>query len=522
MRRAILATLPALLMTGCLLESAVEAETRCLPRSCADVVAEATAQGIEPLCGLFPDGCGRELRCVAQDICPDGLTCDATLSKSNCARGGVLVACEDAPCGSVLPLTGETCLNNCLRWEPGPDPRAPNGPPLPTGRFAHLLVPILDDAGQPTSVLLVGGRTALDPSQPVSYFDSSEAWLLDVSLDGVTAAPLESETRPAAGAYWIGGGGKGEAVFGFAARDGLEDPTLYRYADAAFAAIGPTRDACLSTPGLCPLTSGAAAAYDPDARVLYLFGGDPWDDREVTDDLWSFAVEEGSWRRHARPAGASWPTGRFHASGVWQPQLRRFALFAGTTLGCFGAPDCVDRWSEGQLSCEGAPACRVLRDRPLAELWLFDPVTGRWEQARPDPGMAPRYVAGIAWDAAREAIVVMGGRGLSAGYDQSCAPPSPTYPETLMPGYYNLGDTWFWRSSGEVRDGQWRQLRFDTLAERDRPPAWSRCVDLALHPRLASGRDRSVVAIGGQLSSIFAEFEAPLVSRMQLLYGELP
>lgn len=530
MRRAFLAA--PLWLGGCFLSGGEPGRTPddgCLSRTCADVKA---ALGGDRRCGEFEDGCGARIVCdaVRDSMCEPEETCAPAQGESTTCKGenGAIAGCEARVCGTTLPETGALCLENCPRWENGGDPLSGAGGPLPSGRYAHLLAPLLGEDGRPTRLLLVGGYTADDTLEPLAYYFASDAWLLDVAErvgDGekiVVGEPLPAESGMPRGAYFVGGGGVGEVVFGMGETELGLDPAVWRFADGRFERIGPDRSECAARPEGCPFAYGAAGAYEPVSRTLWLFGGDPEGDGDTTDALWSFSVQERSWTRHERSsADAPWPKARFFASGAMaslgDPPGPHFALFGGDSAVCLGGEACVEGEADNlDATCAGGDGCAFgHRDTPLADLWFFDLQARRWERATRDPDLSPRYGAGLAWDQARGALAITAGRGRSTGFLEGCNPPSQTG------GNVNLGDSWFWQTGRDVRDGRWQQLRLFDLGDELQPAEWSQCVGLALHMRLAPARDGALVGVGGQLPDIHEIAESPLMSRLLLFYGAL-
>lgn len=537
MRRAFLASLLLSLLVACV----ASLDPECHRRTCEEIVAEARALGDEPRCGLFADGCGAEVRCGAADVCAEGLTCNEALAQSSCAPPSEPARCETSPCGAVIDATGEVCLQNCLRWEPDADPRAPNSPLLPGGRSEQLLVPELDADGMQLGLLAIGGREYREAEDKLSswYVQSPEVWRLRLDADGrLFGELLPVEPPPPPAESWIGGAGPGEVVFGLGQASGALHPSVYRLdlATLRLEELVPA-DGCGAPPG-CPSNERAAGTYDPSSRTLWLFGGDPTDGRRETDELWAFDVASRRWSLRSYPGdGRPWPMARTEASAVWHPGLGQFALFGGASYAC-RCPDpedglppvcepavrCEDVWNGRLLEgCGGHPACFASRVLRYGDLWFFDPGTERWTPAPPAVELAPRAGAGIAWDPARAAIVVAAGRGPSEGFEQTCAPPASRLPGTTLLDHFNLGDTWFFVDGGQPERGSWLKLRVEEAGDPDARRGWSQCLDLAVDGRVAPLPDGTLLQMGGQLSDILGPgFVEPLVTRFQRLYGRLP
>ena len=122
---------------------------------------------------------------------------------------------------------------------------------------------------------------------------------------------------------------------------------------------GPWQEA--SPPG-APLAIrfGPAAAFDPAAREVILFGGgwfnfdyDPGEDLFPTfNDLQAWNVDQGTWRRFE--ASGTKPAGRWNAATAFDPVRRRLWIVGGER---FDEQDPFDTWS---LDLAGSPTWHAL------------------------------------------------------------------------------------------------------------------------------------------------------------------
>jgi MYXO-CTERM domain-containing protein len=129
----------------------------------------------------------------------------------------------------------------------------------------------------------------------------------------------------------------------------------------------------------------AAMAYDADRGRVLLFGG-----RAQTgfafEDTWEWNGAAGTWLDRTT-AGPRPPARYLHAMG-YDRKRKQVALVGG------GA---------GTPTMDGRPA------HALGDLWLLDPASGAWTGFNPGTAPGARSGTGLAWDAAREKLVLFGG-----------------------------------------------------------------------------------------------------------------
>ena len=254
--------------------------------------------------------------------------------------------------------------------------------PRPRGR---LLAPLVMDTARHR--LLVTGGLSDDESDLLN-----DAWAL--SLDGAPRwTPLVAEVaRPQI--RTAAGGAMDEArhrlvVFGGANQDGrmLQDTWALDLADTRWSAI--------PTPGAQPPgRAWPAMAYDPvrDRLVIFSGYGAP-DTSEMYTDLWTLSLASGApaWTEHA-PADPK-PSGRATANFVYDSPRDRFILLFGT-----------DKHS--------------LHDDVWELRFTPEPVWRRLSPAGPSP---TRGGAMAVFDPARDRLLLFGGGGYGARFDDTWA-----------------------------------------------------------------------------------------------------
>ncbi len=149
------------------------------------------------------------------------------------------------------------------------------------------------------------------------------------------------------------------------------------------------------------LASGGARSYvsgavDSADQALIVFGG--WDGVQTLDETLEFVPLLGTWTRLS-PVGGVKPSARTQAAMA--------DLGNGTVL-LFGGADATGT--------------------PLGDTWLWTGATSTWTQLTPATAPGARYDASIAFDAARNKVVLFGGSQLVG---------TPPYTS-----YAPLGDTW--------------------------------------------------------------------------------
>jgi len=196
---------------------------------------------------------------------------------------------------------------------------------------------------------------------------------------------------------------------------------------------------------LPPARRGACAAFDPARDRMILFGGA---DQVLRNETWSFDAAAATWSQLA-PAGRL-PTPRSGVAMVYDAARDRMWAHGGYAMNGFGnGPWSLDLAGSGtwtQLFPSGSlPAARgagslvldTTRDRLVlfggqisfvtttgatGDVWTLSPAadTLRWTRLIPS-GAAPaaRWGAIVVYDAARDRIVVLGGRDSVTVYNDA-------------------------------------------------------------------------------------------------------
>ena len=207
-----------------------------------------------------------------------------------------------------------------------------------------------------------------------------------------------------------------------------------------------------------PLTvigrQGAATAFDPLSRQLYVYGG--FDGRFYLGDVMALDMDLKSGWRPLKVVGDP-PALRSNASAVFDPAGRRFILYGGyqvVTLESPASTKCYARGAVSQLSFAGEP---------------------RWITDEPASGGPPERFNHVAiWDPPRGRMLVFGG----IHHDNATLDCGVNQP---------LNDLWEWKSDTTPH---WRSLP----QYGDIPPAGAR--GTALYDRL---RDRMLFVSDGKV-----------------------
>lgn len=155
-----------------------------------------------------------------------------------------------------------------------------------------------------------------------------------------------------------------------------------------------------------PARIGAAMAPDPVAGTVVLFGGSVGVLRERLADTWTWDGTAGTWTLQT-PAVS--PPPRTDATMAYDKKRRQVVLFGG--LG---------------VDPEDARNTPLLNDT-----WTWDGATGTWTQHTPPVSPPARFQASMAYDAARQRVVLFGG-------DDFVLRPVPNGTNTAA------NDTWTW------------------------------------------------------------------------------
>ncbi|HEX5058757.1 MAG TPA: kelch repeat-containing protein [Kofleriaceae bacterium] len=189
-------------------------------------------------------------------------------------------------------------------------------------------------------------------------------------------------------------------VFGGADANGATDDLWERDTDGAWTQIDITRPSSRAY---------GAMAYDPVRKVTVLFGGAS-KLGTLLRDTWEY--DGTSWKQITPPTS---PTGRAYSAMVFDPIRQRITLVDGL--------DGVD-----------VPASGL-----VADVWQYDGTT--WTQLTTTGTPPPRRAHALAWDTARQRLVMFGG----------IRPIPPTTAATSETWELSFGTSWTWTcTSGEA------------------------------------------------------------------------
>jgi hypothetical protein len=137
---------------------------------------------------------------------------------------------------------------------------------------------------------------------------------------------------------------------------------------------------------------GSAVAYDTRSEVLVLFGGGASSPRwcgtgpmcasPALDDTWIYDPHTNSWTEAELPA---FPPGRFGHAMAYDAVGDRVVMFGGARM--------ID-----DLSAEG-----------LDDTWVYDADSGVWEQRSPQNSPSARFGHAMTYDAASGRVILWGG-----------------------------------------------------------------------------------------------------------------
>lgn len=195
-----------------------------------------------------------------------------------------------------------------------------------------------------------------------------------------------------------------------------------------------------------PMRQGTSAAYDPDRRVMLLYGG--WDSSAgPLSDTWTW--DGACWKQVSDPAP---PGPRREAAIAYDAVDHEVVLFGGevpdTTGSTGAAPFQSDTWTwDGAwhkrnpglspqmlwATASDSPAGALLvgldQNSHLMQTWTWK--GGQWTQLSPAHEPTPRLGQTMAWSPRYQAALLYGGSSSAEGM---------------------LGDTWIWRG------GDWNQI----------------------------------------------------------------
>ncbi|HEV8360609.1 MAG TPA: kelch repeat-containing protein [Candidatus Thermoplasmatota archaeon] len=271
----------------------------------------------------------------------------ALLAIAGPAAGLLLPVNVAVPCGALAgaPVAAQLV---CGRWDALP--------PLPAPREG-LSAAFARSGGPVPGLLYAFGGRGSDGQV------SADFWVTHLGLDGWLARAPGPPARADA-AFVVDDRTQTAYLFGGrdaqGARNDLWAYDLQHDLWTQIAAVG----------GPTP-TYGMAAGWDPDAHVLWVFGGS--NGAAFNGDLWGWDADDATW-----VLGPNAPQGRQFASGAWDA-ARHGLVIAG------GADDAGE----------------------LPDVWIYQPATETWKVQIPLP--EPLAHAAATWWPQRTNLLVLGG-----------------------------------------------------------------------------------------------------------------
>jgi hypothetical protein len=220
-------------------------------------------------------------------------------------------------------LAGATDLEGGATWtrlEPT------GGPPPPRDNHAAGY-----DAASNRMIIFGGGDGSIT---------RNDTWILS-NANGLGGAPewteLSAANAPYRGSTAAAYDAADNALVLFAGYSGLERPNEVWRLDNANGLAEPSSWSRLDVASAPPGRAYSPAAFDAEARVMLIFGGDSADSTpaqpRLLEDTWSLALTSSPAPTFRAVNAAGSPGERAHHSLVYDPMTQRAILFAGVTEG---------------------------------------------------------------------------------------------------------------------------------------------------------------------------------------------
>lgn len=194
---------------------------------------------------------------------------------------------------------------------------------------------------------------------------------------------------------------------------------------------------------------GHATAFDPGSGKTFVFGG--WDMQSTNNrnDLWSWDPSTAAWTQLLAGTEAGIPSARSWASMIFDGAKSRFELVAGqvnysdSVKGAYGLIGANDVWELDPATASfvnrsvgyQGPSARayhamaadpttgkvyvfggvdpMFKGDMLSDLWEWN--GSKWSKVGTDSGLGGRLDAGLAYDPARQSLILFGGTSWSSG-----------------------------------------------------------------------------------------------------------
>lgn len=238
--------------------------------------------------------------------------------------------------------------------------------------------------------LLFGGWTQYSNGSVVRLDDT---WTFSLAMDQWTPRhPVGSPSpRSDSAAAYDPAAGRIYLYGGFSGTSYLGDSWTFDPTTTTWSPVAPIG----ATPGI---RSDGRLVYDPSADEFILFGGNDYNGPNLTfhhlNDTWTYRLPTNEWTRVPTPVA---PGARDYSVEGFDPATGTVLLFSG-----YGNRTILD------------------------DTWSFSPGTDSWAELRPTPSPPGRYAGGGAFDTDDGSFLIVGGLGSSGLLSDtwSLGPPS--------------------------------------------------------------------------------------------------